>query len=177
VIGCISLFDTTHITRLYNSLLRTYEYPQSHLQCRCLVAVPTVDGPFPLGFRTVPGRSYQLLIVTAHNNWAPAVIWLFTDWLTQLSSTVLTELHSRLVLFKTSRHGPHRKHRSSVVPLLRWCLLAEPIISVSNCCRGNVMDVVYLLVSQSLPRNGSTCHSMHTCFTTQRFWIFYSLHP
>jgi hypothetical protein len=35
-----------------------------------------MDVPRPLGSRTVPCLTYQLLISTAHNNWAPTVLWL-----------------------------------------------------------------------------------------------------
>jgi hypothetical protein len=41
---------------------------------RCLVAASTADDPLPLGSRTIPGLSYQLLRATAHNDWAPAVL-------------------------------------------------------------------------------------------------------
>jgi hypothetical protein len=43
---------------------------------RCLVAAFNCGRSPSCGFRTVPGLSYQLLTVVAHNNWIPAVMWL-----------------------------------------------------------------------------------------------------
>jgi hypothetical protein len=67
------------------------------------------------------------------------------------SLTPLNGLNFLTALPVTSRHPPHIKRRSSV--------------AVSNCCRGYtfanrylVATVVYLLISRSLPSNGSTCH-------------------
>jgi hypothetical protein len=55
--------------------------------------------------------NYQLLTATTHNDRNTAVFWLTSSptHFTPLCSTQLT-----IVLLITSRHGPHRKHRSSV---------------------------------------------------------------
>jgi hypothetical protein len=45
---------------------------------RCLVAASTADVPFPLGSWIFPGLRCQLLIVTAHHDWTPAVLELTT---------------------------------------------------------------------------------------------------
>jgi hypothetical protein len=58
-----------------------------------------------------------------------------------------------MVLLVTSRRGQHRKHRFIIsVHLLPWkhaCLRSRYLATA----------VVYLLLSWSLPSNGSTCHS------------------
>jgi hypothetical protein len=83
--------------------------------------------------------------------------FLFTDSLTNL-------LTSKLVSVITSRHGPRRKHRSSVVVQLfpwehvclpsRYSVMTPYIRLLKICCLA--ADVVSLFVSRSLPRNGST---------------------
>jgi hypothetical protein len=58
----------------------------------------------------------------------------------------------QLAVLRISLHGPHRKHCFSV--------------AVSNCCLSNMrsgclaMAVVYLLISWSLPSNGSACDNI-----------------
>jgi hypothetical protein len=59
---------------------------------------------------------------------------------------------SQLTVLVISRHGPHRKHRSSVaLQLFPW----EHI-----CLRSRYSEtaLVYLLISRSLPNNESTCN-------------------
>jgi hypothetical protein len=60
--------------------------------------------------------------------------------------------NSLTVLLMTSRHGRHRKYRSyffvvQLLPLKHICLRSRYSVTV----------VVYLLISRSLPSNGSTC--------------------
>jgi hypothetical protein len=72
------LLDTLiqRVTTLYNSLLHT-------LMSKVISSPPLLSSgfqqrtfPFPLCSRTVPDFTYQLLTVTAQNDWAPAVLWL-----------------------------------------------------------------------------------------------------
>jgi hypothetical protein len=56
----------TLVTRYYTSQI-TIGHTKSSLAV-VLQRLPTAVNPFPLGSRTVPGLSYQLLTATAHNN-------------------------------------------------------------------------------------------------------------
>jgi hypothetical protein len=58
-----------------------YTHAHTSVHCHVFTAIslqllPTADVPLPLGSRTVPDLSYQLLTATAHNDWALAVLWL-----------------------------------------------------------------------------------------------------
>jgi hypothetical protein len=101
------------------------------------------DVPLPLSSRTVLDLRYQLLTAIAHNNWIRAVI-----------SLTLTHQPTETKLSCLYRHGPHRKHHSSVsVQLLPW---------KHTCLRSHYLPatVVWLLISRSFSSNGSTCHNI-----------------
>jgi hypothetical protein len=57
----------------------------------------------------------------------------------------------------TSRHGPQRKHSSSIAALLRICCLAMGTC-LPSCCPETAL--VYSPISRSLHRNRSTHYSM-----------------
>jgi hypothetical protein len=104
---------------------------------RCLIAAFNGGLSPSHGFPNCP-RTHQLLTATSNSGWTPAVLWLTnsptnspTSWPT-ISSTNSSLTHS-IVLLITSRHGPRRKHRSSVaVQLLLSCMFVE--LLPSNGC-------------------------------------------
>jgi hypothetical protein len=137
---------------LYSSLLRTYTSVRSHVFIFVASSrLPTADVSFPLGSRMVPGLSYQFLTATAQYDWTPAVLSNSLtnqlNWLTNSSLTVLI-----------SRHGPVRKHRSSVavqlLPRKHTCLRSRYLITA----------VVQLHLSRSPPSNGSPCYNIFRSF-------------
>jgi hypothetical protein len=90
--------------------------------------------------------SYQLLTATAHNDRTPAVLSV-THQRTQLSLTSLR---------KTSRHGPHRKHHSSVA--VRLLLSGGTTYSIAGCAAigiGRAENRIPVVIYGPLPSNGS----------------------
>jgi hypothetical protein len=91
-----------HVTTRYISLLQTHTLVSTVMFSLAVARyrLLTAEVPLTLGSRSVPDLGYQLVTATAHNDWAPEVLWL---------------IHSSLTaLLITCRHGPHRKHRPSV---------------------------------------------------------------
>jgi hypothetical protein len=70
------LFDTDTGRNYTLHFTITCYCPQSRLPCRCLVAASTANVSLPVGSRTVPGLSYQLLTAAAYNDWIAAVLLL-----------------------------------------------------------------------------------------------------
>jgi hypothetical protein len=102
-------FFIQRMTTLYTSLLHTHTMSTiTSLPAVARYRLSTEDVSLLLSSRTIPGLGYQLLAATAHNDWAPAVLWLTS------SSTDTTPLIWITVLLITYRYGPHRKHRYSV---------------------------------------------------------------
>jgi hypothetical protein len=67
---------------------------------RLLVCDPTADVPLPLGSRTVPGLSCQLLIATDYNDWTPAVLWLELRVRVRVRLRVRIRATSRLAVYR-----------------------------------------------------------------------------
>jgi hypothetical protein len=72
MIGFIGLFDTARDYTLQFTIIHTHTHTQvSAVRASLAVArqrFPTADVPLPIGSRTIPGLSYQLLTATAHND-------------------------------------------------------------------------------------------------------------
>jgi hypothetical protein len=70
-------FVAQRVTRLYNSVLDTHIHTLvSTVTSSLAVArdrLPTADVSLPLGSRTIPGHTYQLLTATTHKDWNTAV--------------------------------------------------------------------------------------------------------
>jgi hypothetical protein len=98
VIEFIGLFDTQRVTTLHISLVHTHAYqcPQSRLHCRCFVVASNDRRSLPLGSRTVPGVSYQLLAATAHNSsYLTDSPTNSVNWLTHHSLPATNQSHSQ----------------------------------------------------------------------------------
>jgi hypothetical protein len=75
----LSIDDSIYFTFWYSGGLHFTVHHLTHTSvhhCRCLVPASNGELHRPLGSRTAPGLSYQLLTVTVYNDWTPAVLWL-----------------------------------------------------------------------------------------------------
>jgi hypothetical protein len=100
------------MTALYNSPLHTHTHTHTHTSSPPLLGsgFQRRTFPFPLGSQTVPFLIYQLLTTTATTTEPQQ----FSNLLTQSLTKQPTQVTLLTLLLKASRHGPCRKHRSSV---------------------------------------------------------------
>jgi hypothetical protein len=142
------------VTTLYSVLLHTFQCPQSRLHCRCLVAA---YNDLRSSSSELPNSLRPLLPVSnSKSSPRPNLSSPLTNSLTNQIFANFTD--PSLVLVITSRHGQRRKHHSSVAAqLLPW----NCCFRVCWWCLYLTTAVVQLLISLTLPINGTTCHNIH----------------
>jgi hypothetical protein len=119
------------------TLLNTRTSIQSRLHFRCLVAASKSGFSLFCGFPNSPRP--QLPASNSNNSRQLNPSSLLTHSLTH------SPTNSSLVLFVTSRHGPHRRHRSSVAKqLLRSCwgsheIATQPLPSNGRCFQSHYL--------------------------------------
>jgi hypothetical protein len=137
------------ITTLYKSSHHPPSLFQSAvLTSRCLVTASNDGGSWASG---VQESAHAELISTANSTIAPSLLSL--PCRAQLNCQPSTNLIAPILFFITTSHGPHRKHRSSVVACVfvsaGTCvpsLCSETVFRLFSFCIATVVLIVYFEV-------------------------------